>query len=116
MHFYCAVCGQGASAGCACEVVVESRPLKRERSPEQLRGIIEWARGEWRDDGAEGETVHALCDALEARLDRERRVDAEKVAMKAALFVWRSLHSRYGVEARKKRRRHRARVQMKGIG
>lgn len=34
-------------------------------SPERLEAVIAFARETWRDDGAEGETVHALCDALE---------------------------------------------------
>lgn len=32
---------------------------------ERIAAVIEFARRTWRNDGAEGETVHALCDALE---------------------------------------------------
>lgn len=38
------------------------------KDPGQLLKMIEWARREWRNDGAEGETVHVLCDELEARI------------------------------------------------
>lgn len=48
---------------------------KHERAPEQLRGIIEFARGAFRNDGAEGESVHALCDALEAYLNRYEPIE-----------------------------------------
>lgn len=40
------------------------------KSPAQLRAIIAFARLTWPNDGAEGETVHVLCDELEARLVR----------------------------------------------
>lgn len=31
-----------------------------------LAGVVAFARRTWRRDGAEGDTVHALCDAVEA--------------------------------------------------
>lgn len=47
---------------------IEDRRLADVR---KLRGAIEFARREWRNDGAEGETVHLLADALEVRLGPE---------------------------------------------
>lgn len=80
MEVYCSVCGKGVSTECVCGDDLawgDTLVAPRVRSPEQLRGMIEFARREWRDDGAEGETVHALCDALEMRLDSEQQKGLE---------------------------------------
>ncbi len=76
MAVYCSVCGKSVSTECACGVDLdwgETPVTPRVRSSKQLRGIITFARQQWRIDGAEGETVHALCDALESRLDDEQQ-------------------------------------------
>lgn len=36
-----------------------------------LEKIIDFARMTWRNDGAEGETVHKLCDELEHRMNED---------------------------------------------
>lgn len=54
---------------------IAARPIP----PERLRGIIEFARKTWRDDGAEGEAVHRLCDALEQRDERLLKLLIQRV-------------------------------------
>lgn len=62
----------GVENGCKACASMTARWATRRRPPKQLRNLIEWARREWHNDGAEGETVHALCDALTLRLDKEQ--------------------------------------------
>ncbi len=38
----------------------------------KMKGVVAFARETWRNDGAEGETVHTLCDAVE-RLRTENK-------------------------------------------
>lgn len=52
----------------AAEAPPERLATTTPRPEHVVRGAIAFARREWRNDGAEGETVHVLCDELEARL------------------------------------------------
>jgi hypothetical protein len=53
----------------------QAPPLERPRhSPHTLKAAIAFARATWLNDGAEGETVHLLCDELDRRLDEEAEI------------------------------------------
>lgn len=52
------------------------------RHPESIvSGALDLLRRSWRNDGAEGETIHLLCDALETAIeDRRLATDLLKAA------------------------------------
>ncbi len=61
----------GADPATGEPVMVDPEWDPKELTVATLRKVIEFAREEFLNDGAEGETVHALCDALELRLNKE---------------------------------------------
>lgn len=69
----CAVCKE---APCAAECGAVDYFVARPPPEDILRAAIEFARKTWRNDGAEGETVHLLADALEASDRRVRYLEA----------------------------------------
>lgn len=60
-------------ADAACKK--ESMPRRR-MSQEVEDGVICTVREAWRNDGTEGESIHALCDALEDERERRERVES----------------------------------------
>jgi hypothetical protein len=62
----------------ACRACGEPAPRPENKS--RTQSIIAFARETWRNDGAEGETVHALCDAL---AQREEEVNELEVVLES---------------------------------
>lgn len=67
----CRIRGNGpfcASTPCPCEChapLFLGPPVYRPMSDDVRAALITFARETWRNNGAEGETVHRLCDELE---------------------------------------------------
>lgn len=68
-HFICPKCG-----ACFSQMEVECPELVERKKPRPpMEGVIAFLREAWRNDGAEGESVHALCDEVEQlRSERDK--------------------------------------------